>query len=147
MLVNKEKRENMFKGFGIYVFQNNTNADLMLSKAALGGQKMIPPNAKFRGDSYFLSLVGSKSLKLLEIIQSEEEFLKIQDESINKEGDDMQNKLLLEQPDIVTDNGKVEHVQVGTCPASLAKINEEEELKKNVLLVEDPIGSIAIIND
>lgn len=146
MLVNKQKRENMYKGSGIYIFENITNADLMLPKPALGGQKMIPPKTRFRGDSFFMTLVRNNSLKLIEVIQAEE-IAKKQNESIDSLGDNMQNKLLLDQPDIVTNNGKIEHVQVETCPTNNCKINEEEEQKKNVLLVEDPVGSIEIIND
>lgn len=146
MLVNKQKREDMYKGYGIYIFENITNADLLLPKPTLGGQKMIPPKTKFRGDSFFMTLVKTRSLRLVEIIQAEE-IVKNQNESINSLGDNMQNKLLLDQPDTVTNNGKIEHVQVETCPTNNCKINEEEEQKKNVLLVEDPVGSIEIIND
>lgn len=146
MLVNKQKREDMYKGYGIYIFENITNADLLLPKPTLGGQKMIPPKTKFRGDSFFMTLVKNRSLRLVEVIQSEEA-VKKQNESVNSLGDNMQNKLLLDQPDTVTNSGKIEHVQVETCPTNNCKINEEEEQKKNVLLVEDPVGSIEIIND
>jgi hypothetical protein len=148
MLRNKQKKENMYKGFGIYVFQNNTSADLMLPKPTLGNQKIIPKNGIFRGDSFFMSMVKNNALKLIEVIQSEEEFLKNKNENIDKTGEDMQNKLILDQPAMVTTQGTVEHVQVGNCSV---KQNEnlnltEEEKNKDVLLVEDPIGSIEIIN-
>ena len=35
MIANKYKKENMYKGYGIYVFENNTKADLMLPKPTL----------------------------------------------------------------------------------------------------------------
>ena len=149
MLLNKQQKENAFKGSGIYVFENNINADLMLPKATLGNQKIIPPKGKFRGDSFFLSMVKTNTLRLIEVIQSEEDVLKIANESINKEGDNMNNKLLLDQPAIITDKGTVEHVQVVSMPNNKNEnlnIGEKEE-NKNILLVEDPIGSIELIND
>ncbi len=150
MLRNKQKKENMYKGHGIYVYENNTNADLMLPKPTLTNQKIVPPKGKFRGDSFFMSMVKNNSLKLVEIIQSEQEALKIIEQNINKEGENMQNKLILDQPSIVTTKGTIEHVQVDKyCNVNKNEnLNiSEEEKNKEVLLVEDPIGTIEIIND
>lgn len=144
-------KENMYKGHGIYVFENKTNADLMLPKASLGNQKIIPPNGKFRGDSFFISMVKNNSLKLIEVIQSEEEALKIKNENINKAGDNiMENKLILDQPPTITTKGTVEHIQVNNACSSNKNENlnlTEEEKNKEILLVEDPVGTIEIIND
>lgn len=150
MLRNKQMKENMYKGYGIYVFENNTNADLMLPKPTLSNQKIVPRKGKFRGDSFFMSMVKNNALKLVEVIQSEEEALKINEQNINREGDNMQNKLILDQPAMVTTQGTIEHVQVGKCCNTNKNENlnvSEEEQNKNVLLVEDPIGTIEIIND
>lgn len=150
MIANKYKKENMYKGYGIYVFENNTKADLMLPKPTLSNQKIVPPQGRFRGDSFFLSMVKNNSLKLVEVIQSEDEALKNSNKNIDSVGDNMENKLILDQPAMVTTKGTVEHVQIGkNCNL---KQNEnlnvnEEEVNKDVLLVEDPVGSIEIIND
>ena len=143
-------KENMYKGHGIYVYENNTNGDLMLPKATLSNQKIVPPKGKFRGDSFFMTMVKNNSLKLVEIIQSEQEALKIIEQNINKEGDNMQNKLILDQPAMITTQGTVEHVQVEKCCNTKKNENlniSEEEKNKDILLIEDPIGTIEIIND
>ena len=143
-------KENMYKGHGIYVYENNTNGDLMLPKPTLSNQKIVPPKGKFRGDSFFMTMVKNNSLKLVEIIQSEQEALKIIEQNINKEGDNMQNKLILDQPAMITTQGTVEHVQVEKCCNTKKNENlniSEEEKNKDILLIEDPIGTIEIIND
>lgn len=143
-------KENMYKGHGIYVYENNTNGDLMLPKPTLSNQKIVPPKGKFRGDSFFMTMVKNNSLKLVEIIQSEQEALKIIDQNINNEGDNMQNKLILDQPAMITTQGTVEHVQVEKCCNTKKNENlniSEEEKNKDILLIEDPIGTVEIIND
>ena len=150
MLANKQKRENMYKGFGIYIFENNTNADLVLPKLTLGNQKIVPPKGRFRGDSFFLNMVKNNSLKLVEVIQSEDEALKNSNKIIDNLGDNMENKLILDQPAMVTTQGTIEHVQITQCCNTNKNENlniSEEEKNKDVLLVEDPVGTIEIIND
>ena len=55
-------------GTGIYVFENNTDGDLKLPKATVGGLKTVGPRKRFQGDSYFLKWVGSP-MNLLRLIE------------------------------------------------------------------------------
>jgi hypothetical protein len=68
-----QKRENSFKGTGLYIYENNTDGYLTLPKPASDGRKVIPPRGKFNGDSYFMQLVKPPSnlLRFMEEIKEE----------------------------------------------------------------------------
>jgi len=124
-------------GKGIYIFENNLKSDFMLPKYSLDGKKIIGPHKNFRGDSYFLSLVRTGELKLIKCIDNGE--AQIMNE----------NKLILDQPDIVKSSGKVEHVEVSkpNVPLNDSNTNQPKETQDKVLLTEDPVGSIEVIID
>ncbi len=128
---------NGLHGKGVYIYENKLNSDLMLPKHTLDGQKMIRPKQSFRGDSYFLEMVRIGQLKLLKCIDNGE--AKIMNE----------NKLILDQPDIVKSCGKVEHVQASkpNIPLNDSNQNNKESTQEKVLLTEDPAGSIEVIID
>src|SRR4051812_2500640 len=81
-------------GEGIYLFENRTNADLTLPRPTKSGIKMVRAKQQFHGDSYYLDLMRSGFLKLVKVIQQNE--AKVEDE-----------KLILDQPDVITEQGKV----------------------------------------
>ena len=94
-------------GYGLYVFKNHTKGELMLPKAAANGKRRVARGEEFEGDNYFLSMVKSHDLILVREITSPAQ------ERADKEQVLMeQKKLLVDQPDKVTNEGKVEQVVV-----------------------------------
>ena len=89
-----------FAGSGRYVFENNTSGDLQLPKPAFNGNSWVKKNGQFQGDSFFLKLIP-KELKLVSVL------VDANAQSINES---TESKLILDQPDTVTQSGKVEHV-------------------------------------
>ena len=123
-------------GKGIYIYENITNSDFLLPKLTLDNKKSVGPKQKFMGDSYFLNFVRTRMLKLVKVINNGE------DQNMNE------NKLILDQPDMVKAGGKVEHVQVGDKNVQLNdNIDNAEKKQEQVLLTEDPVGSIQIVID
>ena len=130
----KDAIERNFAGTGHYIYQNKMDAHLTLPKPALDGRKVVPPKGRFEGDSYFMQLVRPPNGLLLFI------------EEIKKEDTKMEEKkLILDQPDMVTEKGTVEHVLDNTVPVQ--KINDSVDNKKkpDVLLNEGPMDGIEII--
>jgi len=128
--------KNESSGKGMYLYENNTNSDLLLPRLTLENQKLIRPKQRFKGDSFFLELVRNKMLKLVKVIDNGED--KIMNE----------NKLILDQPDIVKPAGKVEHVQAKNPSISLNdNVDNSQQNQEKVLLTEDPVGSIQIVID
>lgn len=140
---------NSQKGLGIFVFKNRSNeATLQLPKTSLDGKKWVGPNQTWQGDSFFLKMIPKEAV-LVETIESPDE-QKQKEKKMNEE------KLILDQPDQITTEGKVEHVATST---ELVDLNEEENNKKkrktknenssskSKLLTEDPIAGVTIIRD
>ena len=69
----KERLVNLMSGTGLYLYENNTDADLSLPKPSSEGFKLIGPRKRFKGDSYFMSLVKAPFclLRLIEEIETE----------------------------------------------------------------------------
>lgn len=128
----KRKIENALHGTGLYEYQNRSNGILNLPKVAADGKtKNVPPKGKFIGDNYFMSLVNSNELIYVREIQ-------------HLERTNMEEKLILDQPDIYKEEGKVEHV-VSTKPQKLNEQTPAPKSKKK-LITEDPMAGIEIIN-
>lgn len=136
------KLKNSLSGSGVYVYENNSDADLSLPKPTASGVRIVGPRKRFQGDSYFMSWVGPPMnlLKLVEVVvpQSPQKFA--------NEETEMENKLILDQPDTVTQSGKVEYVVAGD-PA-VKQLNDNVDPTKKVpevLLTEDPLDGVEII--
>jgi hypothetical protein len=145
---NKLKLEQHLKGSGIYEFRNNTKGDLTLPKLPLNGShKSIPPGGTWQGDSYFLKMVPKEARLVRTIEQPQTEKIETPSQEIQKEeGEKMEQKLILDQPEKVTTEGKVESVQ--TSDELLTEVPKEEELEgKEKLLNEDPMEGVEIILD
>ena len=136
----KKKLERQLKGEGLYVFRNASKADLYLPKPAQNNVKVVPPGAEFQGDSYFLeTLVKTNQARLVRTLITPEQERKSK----------MEEKLIVDQPDTVTQEGKVEHVVVGTAKP----LNEvggackktESVKPADVLLNEDPMDGVDIL--
>jgi hypothetical protein len=164
----KQRIEGLMSGEGVFIYENNTDADLSLPKMSLDGQKTIGPRKRFKGDSYFMSLVKTPVclLRLIEEIkepkeETKEEFNIQKSEksqeikekkivkTINKKGKKkkkkvtkdkkMKEKLILDQPEVVTKAGKLEQVDL----EEKKEVTESEEK----LLTENPFGDIQIISE
>lgn len=151
--LNKEQKVEKLKmnlhGDGIFLFENNTSGDLMLPKPAKGGRARVGKGQRFQGDSYFLSMVKNNQLKLVSVVIAPPAR---DDYKIKEEGKEMLNeqKLILDQPETFTVDGKVEQV----VKKDKKKLNESKpevkqplKGKRDVLIAEEPIGEIEIINE
>jgi len=161
----KEKMIRLMSGEGVFIYENNTDADLSLPKPSIEGFTKVGPRRRFKGDSYFMTLVKTPIclLKLIEEVKEEaktEEIIeeikinheKKEDGLINnkvkkvvrkkkkktKKGSKpkMKEKLILDQPDVVTEAGKLEQIE-----------NEEIQAQEEKLLTENPSGDIEIISE
>jgi hypothetical protein len=119
----KQKKDNF--GDGTYLFENNTNADFYLPRPTKTGQRLVRKSGTFIGDSYYFQLVKTNQLKFIK----EEK---------------MEEKLITEQPPVVTREGTVEYV----VASPEKKLNEDKDQPKNVdsLLVESPLDGIQILS-
>ena len=127
--VNKQKRENAMVGSGVFLFENNTNGDLTLPKPTQNGQRVVRSREKFKGDSYYLSWVGSP-MNLLRLI-----------ETIQPKDSNMKEKIILDQPDTITQEGKVEFTTSDVAPIN----DNTQPSEKDVLLTENPLDGVEII--
>lgn len=129
---NREKLKAALCGEGLYVYRNRTKGELTLAKPATNGVKTVAPGAEFTGDNYFMFMVSqTHEAALVRTIEQPKEIM-------------MEQKLIVDQPDCVTIEGKVEHVVVQPKEKPL---NEEvpEDAEKDILLVDDAMDGIEII--
>lgn len=136
--IRKQQLANAIAGEGKYLFQNNTSGELQLPKIPLNAvSKNVPKGGKFIGDSYFLQLVKTNDLKLIQTMESPME---------------SREKLITEQPPIVTTKGTVEYVQqpkgkkLHEGTPTTTEEEEEKVRKLDVLLTEDPLGGVVIVD-
>lgn len=135
----KLKAERALAGEGLYEYRNrNKNATLNLPKPTEDGQKTVPPNGTWEGDNYFMSLVRSNEATLVrEIISPQQE----------REEKMTQEKLLLDQPELVTEQGQVEHVVENEKQKQLNETKEKTNEEAKKLLVEAPLDGVEIMLD
>lgn len=134
----KKKMDMNLGGQGIYLYQNNCAAGLMLPKADLQGSRNVGPWMTFKGDNYFMSMVRNNELKLIEEIEAP----KPKENAMNN------NVLILDQPPTVTEKGTVEHHVVETPGKHpLPKLTEKSHSpSQEVLLLEDPLSGVSILD-
>lgn len=130
-----EKKETIAyvqKGTGLFLFRNkNKTASLELPKPSKDGKKWIEPNGTWEGDSYFLSMVPKEATVVKSLVETKEV--------------KMEEKLILDQPDQVTKEGKIEHKIKDDLPLNEDAPQEQEQKEK--LLTEDPLAGVTIIRD
>lgn len=122
-------RDALSSGQGQYIFENNSRGDLYLPRPTKSGRKMVKKGEQFIGDDYYFQLVKTNELRFIR-------------EAVDNT---MGNKLITEQPPVVTKEGKVEFVV--TSPDE-EKMNENKDKNKtsDVLLTEQPIGNIVLVD-
>ena len=131
----------------LYIFENNKTWDYSLPKKSLCGRKLIPPKGRFKGDEYFLQFVKSGDIKLVEAIAPKvNPAPNVNTINENTQQGDKMEKLILDQPDKVTQHGKTESVVVNTNPNQVIKDhNSSNQPEKDVLLVESPMDGIDLV--
>lgn len=127
----------------LYIFQNHKKHDFSLPKKSLCGKQLIGPNGKFKGDAYFLMFVKNGELRIHEVLESQPPAKPLTESTeVNME------KLILDQPEKFTTQGKTEQVVVDDPQVhKLNEISKDGETKPagDVLLVEHPMDGIDII--
>jgi hypothetical protein len=141
-----DKMKKSLEGNGMFLFENNTNADLTLPRPTKSGRRVIGPKEQFQGDDYYMSMVRNNFLRLIEVLQTpqqEQEALLKQEEAVNQP-----EKLILDQPDVITEQGKIEHVAVGNQPQPLNETPAQPQAQPEVLINESPVdGGFVIVED
>jgi len=137
--VRAQMLENALHGEGMYLYRNNTNADLTLPRPTRSGVRSVGPGKEFQGDNYYMQLVKQGMLRLVKELQSPNQ------QNVTESEVKMQEKLILDQPDTVTEQGKVEHV-VSKPAQKLNETQGENGKQPEVLLNEGPVeGGFVIV--
>ncbi len=132
---NSKIRQESLEGAGLYVYENRANAELTLPKPTKSGKRILAPKERFQGDNYYMQLVRTGNLRFIEEIQAPISEVKMTEE-----------KLILDQPETVTTEGKVERVAPNPV-IPVAPISESGKAKEQapVLINESPDDSVVII--
>lgn len=132
----KERIEYLQKGTGLFLFRNkNKNASLELPKKSKDGKKWVEPNGTWEGDSYFLSMIPKEATLVKSLTENQPK----------KEETKMEEKLILDQPEQVTKEGKIEHKIKKDLP--LNEVDPQNNENTETLLTEDPLAGVTIIRD
>ena len=134
---NKYKLEKALAGAGLYLYENSNNADLTLPKPTESGVRVIGPKQQFQGNSYYMQLVRTGELRFIKELRSPEQEEAMEEEAMNEETTMNEEQLILDQPDTITEQGKVEHVVNETIPIQPLHEVEDKE-KTDVLINEEP---------
>ncbi len=147
--IRSEMLANALHGEGLYLFENNTKADLTLPRPTRSGLRSVgpkgTPKAQFQGDNYYMQLVRQGHLRLIKVLQTpeQERALNQAEHTLNEATMTQENKLILDQPDTFKQTGKVEHVVSPAIPVQ--KLNEAGGQKQpDVLLNEGPDGFVIV---
>ena len=132
----KDKVKTYQEGKGSFIYQNNTSGTLILPKISAEGKSSVEKGENWSGDDYYMNMVSAGEALLVEVIQDKEQKM----ENINEE------KLILDQPETITEKGVVEQIVV----SPLAKVKKavsltEEEIPEDILLNEDPLAGVEIL--
>lgn len=122
---------NALAGSGLYIYENSSKeADLTLPRPTRTGLRKVAAGGRFQGDDYYMQLVRTGYLRLIEVMQTPEQEKEV---TLLEE-----QKLILDQPDRVTVKGKVEQVVEKKTPKQ--KLNEGNNTAPapEVLLNENP---------
>ena len=129
-----QRLQDALAGEGLYLYENNSDADLTLPRPTKSGRREIGPREQFQGDDYYLQLVRTGNLRLIKELQSpnQEEIV-----TENKE-----EKLILDQPDTVTTEGTVENVAQPQQPCNQGDAccggQDNQQPQPDVLINESP---------
>ena len=126
-------------GEGLYLFENHTKADLGLPRPTKSGIRSVGPGKQFQGDDYYMQMVRNGHLRLIKVLQTPE-----QERALNEAAEMNEQKLILDQPEIFTEQGKVEHTIKPNTP--IRQLDEAGNQKQpDILLNEGPIDDGFVI--
>jgi len=154
----KAKMKRAMEGFGLYLFENHTQADLTLPRPTKSGRRVIKSGEQFQGDDYYMSLVKTGFCRLIKVLQTpqqEAEAATTQQtllEHQSQESHMNDEKLILDQPNTIKEHGEVEHVAGGSSLGKPQKLNESgktgQKVQPDVLINESPVsGGFVIVED
>lgn len=133
-----QKREEDYNDEVYYIFLNHRRAELKLPKKSICGKKAVQPGETFKGDEYFMAFAKIGEVRLVETIHPPIK-------KLNESTGDKMEKLILDQPDSFTREGKTESV---AKPTPVKVINDSNSNQDNdVLLTENPMEGIEILKD
>lgn len=142
-MLRAQKRKAALSGKGLYVFRNNTSGDLLLPRPTKSGITRVSTNEEFQGDDYYMFMVRNNELRLVRQIESPEQPAKTLNETTEP---NMADKLITEQPPVVTNEGTVEFVEQKPKQQKLDEHKpNEQQPQPDVLLNENPLDGIEII--
>lgn len=136
-----QKRQAAMQGKGLYIYENNTSGELILSRPTKSGIVKVGKGEQFQGDDYYMFMVRNNELKHIKTLEHPS-----QNDSLNEGTNNMNEKLITEQPPVVTNEGTVEFVTQN--PSSQQKLNENKptpQPQPDVLLNENPLDGIEIL--
>lgn len=140
-----ERLHRTLQGKGLFIFRNASKvSDLTLPKPANDGRKVIEPFQEFQGDDYFMHMLKTHEIRLVQVLIPPDQERKVMSEE----------KLILNQPETYTNEGKVELVRdtekiltevapTKNCHCK-CKCNEVQQ-NVDVLLTEDPLAGVDIL--
>lgn len=137
----RQKREDALKGDGEYLFCNNTRGELTLLKKPIKSPIpmnpcLIPIGQTFVGDSYFLNMMRSGEVRLIEVLKP----------AASERTDIMEEKkLILDQPSRFTNQGQTEHVAPTDGPKPLVENKPTQQPAVDKLITEDPLEGVEIL--
>lgn len=127
--MNKTEKKNQPTFAGRFLYENNTKGDLILPQHPINkSSHTLKPRQRFEGDDYYMHMVP-KELRYIEDLEK------------------MSEKLITEQPPMITTEGKVEFVKQDFHNKKKLNENlpEETEAEADVLLNETPMDGIELI--
>jgi len=139
-MLRAQKRKADLSGKGQYIYRNNTSGDLFLPRPTKSGTTRVAVNEEFLGDDYYMFMVRNNELRLVRQIEAPDAPI-INEQSENT----MSDKLITEQPPIVTNEGTVEYVEEPKKPEQKLNENQPPQPDQDVLLNENPMDGIEII--
>jgi len=142
--INRAQVTKALHGEGLYLYENNTNADMTLPRPTKSGLRTVGPRQRFQGDNYYMQMVRVGHLRLIQELQSPAQEKALQEAATNEEiMTSEQPKLILDQPDTITEHGHVEHVQAQTPAQPLHEGGNQP--KPDVLINESPVDDGFVI--
>ena len=128
-----QQQLNAVAGEGLYEYRNPNNYDITLPRPTKTGLRLVKKNSTFEGDNYYLQLVKTGMLRLVREIQSP-----IKETTVEE-------KLILDQPEMVTEAGAIEHVVQKSPLQKLTETEQTGQPQKPVLINEAPCADSFVI--
>tara|TARA_Y100000034_G_scaffold121593_1_gene165982 strand:+ start:845 stop:1315 length:471 start_codon:yes stop_codon:yes gene_type:complete len=138
------RMEQVLSGKGLYIYENNSDGDLILPRPTASGMRAVPARQQFQGDDYYMQMVKTNQLRLIKQLVSPQEQEMAEQKKLN-EGTVAQDQLLLDQPATFTNEGQVEFVapQAGLPPLT-EQVPPTVVEGQDVLLTEEPLDGLEI---